>query len=128
MYADRLRVDTAQLAAFCQRWQIVELALFGSILRDYFHPQSDIDLLVTFASNAAPGLIHFAQMAQELETLFDRKVDVVTRRSVEKSGNHIRRAAILNNAQVVYARQRVLTTQASSPCHVAPDSRILNAF
>jgi predicted nucleotidyltransferase len=102
-YADRLNVDAKQIAAFCQRWQIVELALFGSILREDFHPQSDIDVLVTFADNAAPGLIYFAQMAQELETLFGRKVDAVTRRSVENSPNHIRRAAILNNAQVIYA-------------------------
>ena len=41
------------IAAFCQRWQIVELALFGSVLRADFRPDSDVDVLVTFADNAA---------------------------------------------------------------------------
>ncbi|XWX02813.1 nucleotidyltransferase family protein [Aggregatilineales bacterium SYSU G02658] len=102
-YADRLRVNDEQIAAFCQRWRIVELALFGSVLREDFHPQSDVDVLVTFAEDAVPSLLRFVEMTQELEALLGRRVDVVTRRSIVNSANHIRRSAILSSAQVIYA-------------------------
>lgn len=96
-------LSQAQLAEFCQRWKISELALFGSVLRDDFHPNSDIDVLISFAPDAKRGAFVLAQMQAELEILFGRKVDLVSKRAIERSQNPIRRRNILNSAQVVYA-------------------------
>jgi predicted nucleotidyltransferase len=87
---------------FCQRWQISELALFGSALRDDFRPDSDIDLLVTFAPDAHWSLFDLVDMRDELTGIFGRNVDFVSREAIEKSYNHIRRRNILNSAQVIY--------------------------
>jgi predicted nucleotidyltransferase len=95
----------AQLKSFCDRWQITELSLFGSILRDDFHPDSDIDLLAVFAPEAEWGLLDHAQMQQELEALCGRKIDLISKRSIERSTNWIRRQEILSTAQVIYARK-----------------------
>ena len=96
-----LRPET--LAAFCERWQVTELALFGSVLRDDFGPDSDIDLLIGFEIGQSPGLFGIVEMEDELAELSGRRVDLVSRRAVENSRNHIRRKAILDSAQVVYA-------------------------
>jgi predicted nucleotidyltransferase len=88
-----------ELAAFCRRWQITELALFGSALRDDFGPESDIDLLVSFAPNAGHSLLDIVQMEDELEEMLGREVDLVERAAIEKSDNWIRRRAILNSAE-----------------------------
>ncbi|MEI7903158.1 MAG: nucleotidyltransferase family protein [bacterium] len=87
---------------FCRRWQIVELALFGSVLRDDFRPDSDVDVLVSFHPHAQHTLFDMVHMQEELERLFGRKVDLVSRRGIETSRNHIRRRAILESAEVVY--------------------------
>ena len=92
-----------EIAAFCRRWQVVELALFGSASRDDFGPDSDIDLLVSFDPDARPTLFDVVRMQEELSRVLGRKVDLVTRRAVETSRNYIRRRAILGSAQVVYA-------------------------
>lgn len=92
-----------QLTQFCQRWKVRELALFGSVLRDDFRPDSDIDILVTFAPEAKRGVFVLAQMQEELETLFGRSVDLVSKRAIERSQNWIRRQNILEFAQVIYA-------------------------
>ena len=92
-----------EIAAFCRRWQVVELALFGSALRDDFGPDSDIDLLVSFDPDARPTLFDVVRMQEELSRVLGRKVDLVTRRAVETSRNYIRRRVILGSAQVVYA-------------------------
>ncbi len=88
---------------FCQQWQIIELALFGSILRDDFRPDSDIDILVAFAPTANWGLLEHVQMQQELETLLGRAVDLISKRAIERSSNWIRRQEILSTAQTIYA-------------------------
>jgi len=88
---------------FCARWGIVKFALFGSVLRTDFNENSDIDVLVTFAPNAHPTLFTLVEITDELEALFGRSVDVITRPSVEQSANYIRREAILSTAQVIYA-------------------------
>ena len=92
-----------QLTEFCQRWKVRELALFGSVLRDDFRPDSDIDILITFAPEAKRGVFVLAQMQEELETLFGRSVDLVSKRAIERSQNWIRRQNILEFAQVIYA-------------------------
>ncbi|MDP9316486.1 MAG: nucleotidyltransferase domain-containing protein [Chloroflexota bacterium] len=98
-----IEIAEDQLAQFCQRWKIRELALFGSVLRADFSPQSDIDLLVTFADDAQWSLFDHVKMEQELETLLRRKVDLVTKRAVEQSQNAIRRESILGTARTLIA-------------------------
>ncbi|MBF2085659.1 nucleotidyltransferase family protein [Thermoleptolyngbya sp. C42_A2020_037] len=92
-----------QIQQFCDRWQIVEFALFGSVLRDDFRPDSDIDVLVTFAPEAKRGLSETLQMKDELQTIFNRKVDFIVKAAIERSENWLRRKNILESAQVIYA-------------------------
>jgi uncharacterized protein len=87
----------------CRRWQIVELSLFGSALREDFRPDSDIDLLVRFAPGARWSLFDHARMERELEEVLGREVDLLSRAAVERSANWIRREEILRTAQPVYA-------------------------
>ena len=98
----RLAITSEQLAEFCQRWQVAELALFGSILRDDFHADSDIDLLVSYQPTAKRGLFEKMHMKEELESLFHRKVDLISKKAIEKSQNWIRRKNILGSAKVIY--------------------------
>jgi predicted nucleotidyltransferase len=93
-----LDVPEKQLADFCRRWRICELALFGSVLRDDFDRDSDLDLLATFAPDAKWGLLDHVQMEEELEALLGRDVDLLSRRAVERSQNWIRRQSILDSA------------------------------
>lgn len=99
---DRLRITPDQLREFCQHWHIIDLALFGSILRQDFRSNSDIDILVTFDPDAKISLLDLVSIEYELEERCDRKVDVLTQKSVANSSNWIRRQEILNTAQVIY--------------------------
>jgi hypothetical protein len=92
-----------QIAEFCQKWQVSELALFGSVLRDDFRPDSDIDILVQFSPDAHPTFSTLDQMETELKTLCNRDIDLVTRQGIESSRNYLRRHEILSSAQVIYA-------------------------
>ena len=98
-----LTIDRRAIEDFCQRWQIVELALFGSILRDDFRPDSDVDVLATFAPDSHHGLLDLSRMELELASIFGRKVDLVERAAVEQSKNHFRRAAVLGSLETIYA-------------------------
>jgi len=100
----RLGIDipTERLLHFCRKWKVAELALFGSVLRDDFRPDSDVDVLVSFASDAQWGLFDEARMEEELADLFGYPVDLVSRRAVERSENWIRRRAILASAESLY--------------------------
>ncbi len=71
-------IPTAELAEFCERHHIRKLSLFGSVVRDDFGPNSDIDVLVEFDSEHVPGLIGLAGLEIELEQLFGRPVDLLT--------------------------------------------------
>lgn len=114
-YRDRARTDISRriilkfhsielpeekIADFCQRWKITEFAVFGSVLREDFGPDSDIDVLVTFQSDAPWSMWDLLDMRKELQDLFGRDVDIV-----EKAGlrNPFRRHNILNNMEVIYA-------------------------
>ena len=88
--------------AFCQRHRIRRLALFGSVLREDFRSDSDIDVLVDFEEGAEPGLFELVGMQEELSRVLGRQVDLVERRAVERSENYIRRRHILNSAETVY--------------------------
>ena len=90
------------IAAFCRRWKITELALFGSVLREDFGSDSDVDVLVTFAPEARWTLLDFVTMKDELEGMIGREVDLVTRAAVEQSANWIRKREILNTARSFY--------------------------
>jgi predicted nucleotidyltransferase len=91
------------VTAFCQRWNITELALFGSVLRPDFKPGSDIDVLVSFSESARYSLFDLIHMEEELKKIFGRAVDLVDRRAIERSRNYIRRQEILSSAERVYA-------------------------
>ena len=99
----RIELPREQIAEFCQRWGIIEFAFFGSVLRDDFGPESDIDVLVQFGADAGLTLFDIVRMEDELRELFGREVDLADREAVEQSRNHIRRNAILAAAETVYA-------------------------
>lgn len=99
----RLYLPLDQIRTFCERWQITEFALFGSVLRDDFRPDSDVDVLVTFSPEAHHTLFDLVQMENELKVIFQREVDLVSRRGIERSLNYLRRNEILSSAQVIYA-------------------------
>ncbi|MGB3492093.1 MAG: nucleotidyltransferase family protein [Elainellaceae cyanobacterium] len=103
MITHTIELPMEQIAAFCHTWQVTELALFGSVLRDDFHPDSDIDVMVQFHPDAHPRFSTLDQMEAELKTLFQREVDLVTRQGIESSRNYLRRHEILSSAQVIYA-------------------------
>jgi predicted nucleotidyltransferase len=98
----RIPIDRDKLTDFCRRWKIVNLSFFGSVLRDDFGPDSDIDVLVTFAQDAHWGLFDMVHMQEELKEILGRDVDLVSRRAIETSRNYIRRKAILSSAEVIY--------------------------
>ena len=90
------------LTEWLQRWKVKEFYLFGSVLReDFCQKESDIDVLVKFEPEACWGF-EFVTMQKELEELFDRRVDLLTKASIEKSHNWIRRQEILENARLIY--------------------------
>jgi uncharacterized protein len=95
-------IDKDRLRDFCRRWKITELALFGSVTRpDEFRQDSDIDVMVTFEPDARWTLLHMVDMKEQLEELFGRPVDLLTRRGVERSHNRFRRESILDSAVVL---------------------------
>jgi predicted nucleotidyltransferase len=89
-----------RIAAFCELWKIKELSLFGSVLRDDFRPDSDVDVLIAFEPNVPWSLFDWVEMIDEFKDIFGRKVDLV-----EAAGltNPFRRHAILNSKRVLYA-------------------------
>ena len=97
-------IPQEEITEYCHRWKIVEFALFGSVLRDDFSPDSDIDVLVSFSQDAQWTLFDQVDMQDELKTIFGRDVDVVSRRAIERSRNTLRREAILNSTEVIYAQ------------------------
>lgn len=101
--ARNLDFSEKKISDFCRRWRITEFALFGSALRDDFDAESDLDILVAFAQDADWSLLDHVKMEQELEALLGRRVDLLSRRSVERSRNWLRRKEILDTAEVVYA-------------------------
>lgn len=101
----KIALDREKVAEFCRRWQITELSLFGSVLRDDFGAESDVDMLVTFAPDAQWSLFDHMAMEEELSVIIGRKVDLVSRRAIEQSTNWIRRKAILGTAAPYYVER-----------------------
>ncbi|MBN2563300.1 MAG: nucleotidyltransferase family protein [Phycisphaerae bacterium] len=96
----QVSIDRDLVAAFCRKWKILEFSLFGSVLRDGFRPDSDIDVLVSFESNAPWSLLDIVTMKEELEGMFGREVDLVEKKALR---NPFRRRSILNSYEVIYA-------------------------
>lgn len=99
---DQIPVDISaeRLVAFCAKWRVRELALFGSVIRGDFGPDSDVDVLVTFADDAPWSLWDWADMTDELRAIVGRDVDLVEKDAVR---NPYRRRAILAEQRVIYA-------------------------
>lgn len=96
----RIEIPSEALAALCRTWHIQRLSLFGSVLRDDFGPESDIDVLVEFEPGKAPGLMAFSALRRELEQLFaGRSVDLVTPEFLHRG----LRERVIQGAQVQYA-------------------------
>ncbi|MEO1621586.1 MAG: nucleotidyltransferase domain-containing protein [Cyanobacteria bacterium J06632_3] len=101
---DRVGLTEAKLDSFCQKWGIESVALFGSVLRQDFNANSDIDLLVSFMPDAKQGLLTLVEMKFALEALLNRTADIVVRQSIEESENWIRKQEILSTAKLIYER------------------------
>jgi predicted nucleotidyltransferase len=99
----KISLKREEIAVFCQRWQLTELAFFGSVLRDDFQPGSDVDVLVTFAPGVEWSLFDHIVMEEELSAMLGRKVDLVSRQAIERSSNWIRRKTMLETAEPFYA-------------------------
>ena len=98
----RIEIPKDQITGFCKRWKISELALFGSVLRKDFRPDSDVDVLVTFAPDVHYSLFDLVHIEEELKEILGRKVDLVERNAIERSENYIRRQHILSSVQTIY--------------------------
>ncbi|MBM4141090.1 MAG: nucleotidyltransferase [Nitrospira sp.] len=98
-----LEIPKEKIAEFCQKWKIREFSFFGSVLRADFRHDSDIDVLVMFDERARHTLFDLVHMEEDLKEIFGRDVDLVSRRGIETSRNYIRRKAILDSAETVYA-------------------------
>jgi uncharacterized protein len=100
IWEKHLGVTWDEIPKFCQRWGILELSLFGSILRPDFRPDSDVDVLITFRTDAHWSLLEWVQMRDELQKLLGRRVDLVKKQAIR---NPFRRKSILNTQRVIYA-------------------------
>jgi predicted nucleotidyltransferase len=98
-----IKLPREKIAEFCHKWQVTEFALFGSVLREDFQSNSDIDVMVQLHPNAHPTFRTLDQMEEELKIIFYRDVDLITRQGIETSCNYLRRYEILSSAQVIYA-------------------------
>ncbi|MEK6676788.1 MAG: nucleotidyltransferase family protein [Planctomycetota bacterium] len=96
----RMAMDYNQIVAFCGKWRIAEFSLFGSVLRDDFGPESDVDVLVSFESGAPWSLWDLIDMREELARIFGRRVDLVEEKALR---NPFRRREILTTRQVIHA-------------------------
>jgi uncharacterized protein len=102
MKPQNIDLPLAKIQSTCKRWKIKELALFGSVLRDDFRADSDIDLLVTFEPDSKRGLTETLQIQDEFQTIFGRKVDLIVKSAIERSDNWLRKKNILESAQNIY--------------------------
>lgn len=96
-------IDEVAIAEFCRRWKIGRLAIFGSAVRGDLAPDSDIDLLVTFAAEADWSMFDHYRMENELSELLARDVDLVSIRALEENPNRTYYKEILDSARVIYA-------------------------
>jgi len=97
-----LAYDKRRITELCAEWKIAEMALFGSVLREDFTSESDVDVLVTFSKDAKWSLFDLLRLESQLSEVLNRRVDLVSRRGLERSRNEQRRKAILETAEPIY--------------------------
>lgn len=86
------------MAAFQRRWGVTQIDVFGSVIRDDFSPEdSDVDLVLSFQDEGRIGLFDLCAMQRELEGIFERQVDILTRQTLEKMQNPLRQRNIRNS-------------------------------
>ena len=95
----RISIPKRRIQQFCQRYDVQRMALFGSVLKRNFRPDSDVDVLVSFAPNAHVGFLTLSRMQRELSKLFKRPVDLVPLDGLKP----VIRESVLSNIEVVYA-------------------------
>lgn len=94
-----LNIPIDAIVALCERYQVCELALFGSVLRHDFRDDSDVDVLVEFKPEAQIGFLALSRMQRELSELFHRPVDVVSKMGLKPKIKH----EVLSTMRVLYA-------------------------
>ena len=94
----RIEIPRDRIAEFCLRWRVQKLSLFGSVIRDDFTPQSDVDVLVEFQPGLTPGLRYFGAMPNELSQILGREVDLNTAQELSKYF----RQEVIDEAEVIY--------------------------
>jgi predicted nucleotidyltransferase len=97
---NRIEVPRDRIEAFCRKWGVTALALFGSVLTPDFRPDSDLDVLVTFETGSRVSLFGFAEMQEELSEMFGREVDLVEKVALR---NPFVRNHVLHHNHVIYA-------------------------
>ncbi len=102
MIAHGIDLNSDAIRDFCRKWKIKELSVFGSILRDDFRTDSDVDLLFELEEGVQLTMDSWLSMEKELQVLFAHKVDLVPRKSLERSSNYIRRDHILKTAEPLF--------------------------
>lgn len=100
MAMNNLHIPRSKIEDFCRQHQVREFALFGSVLREDFSRESDIDVLISFAPDTRYNLFDLADMREEFKALFGREIDLVEKEALR---NPYRRRHILQNMEVVYA-------------------------
>ena len=95
---ERISFESQKIAGFCKRWKISEFSFFGSVLRDDFRSDSDVDVLVSFMPNAGWSILDLIAMQEELEKMFNRKVDLVEKEALR---NPYRRHSILSGREII---------------------------
>ena len=96
-------IDRDRIMAFCKKWEISRMAFFGSVLREDFRPESDVDVMVSFNPDSAWSLFDIVDMKLELESIFQRDVDILEEGTIR---NPIKRRCIYENLEVVYDSSR----------------------
>lgn len=98
----RIPIDREKIAEFCQKHGIIEFSLFGSVLRDDFGPDSDVDVMISLSPQTRFGLIKYGRLIYDLRQLIGRDVDVVLRKEIEASSNRFRKRDVLSNHRTIY--------------------------
>lgn len=109
MKIKNINIPLEKIQDFCTRWQVIEFALFGSVLREDFNDRSDIDVMVQFDREAHRTFADLEDMEAELATIFNREVDVVTRNGIENSRNYLRHQEILTSAIAIYEQRQSIS-------------------
>lgn len=97
---NNIKIPREKIISYCKQHNIIEFALFGSILTTKFNPDSDIDILVTFKPDCHYSFYDIVDIKEDFANMFDRQVDLVEKQGLK---NPFRKHNILNNMEVIYA-------------------------